>query len=118
MTHDPYPNMNATRPLHLTADSFANAVAASHDRPVLVDFWAQWCGPCKAQGPILDQVANAQADRAMIAKLDIDDAPDVAESHGVRSIPTLLVFRHGREVARLVGLQSAAALNTALGAAA
>lgn len=110
--------MTTTLPLHLTADSFANAVASSNDRPVLVDFWAQWCGPCKAQGPILDQVAAAQGDRAVIAKLDIDDAPEVAEALGVRSIPTLLVFRHGREVARLVGLQSAAALNNALSAAA
>ena len=110
--------MTTTLPLHLTAESFANAVATSNDRPVLVDFWAQWCGPCKAQSPILDQVAAAQGDRAVIAKLDVDEASEIAESHGVRSIPTLLVFRHGREVARLVGLQSAASLNNALSAAA
>jgi thioredoxin 1 len=110
--------MTATLPLHLTSASFATAVATSNERPVLVDFWAQWCGPCKAQAPILDQVAAAQGDRAVIAKLDVDEASEVAEAHGVRSIPTLLVFRHGREVARLVGLQSAAALNNALGAAA
>jgi thioredoxin len=110
--------MTTTLPLHLTAASFANALVTSNERPVLVDFWAQWCGPCKAQSPILDQVAAAQGNRVVIAKLDIDDAPEVAEAHGVRSIPTLLVFRHGREVARLVGLQSAAALNNALGAAA
>ena len=108
--------MISTLPLHLTADSFANAVASSNHRPVLVDFWAQWCGPCKAQGPILDQVAAAQGDRAVVAKLDVDGAPEVAEALGIRSIPTLLVFRHGREVARLVGLQSAAALNNALDA--
>lgn len=110
--------MTTTLPLHLSADSFANALATSNDRPVLVDFWAQWCGPCKAQSPILDQVAAVQGDRAVIAKLDVDEAAEVAAAHGVRSIPTLLVFRHGREVARLVGLQSAAALNSALGAAA
>ena len=110
--------MTTTLPLHLTADSFANALVTSNDRPVLVDFWAQWCGPCKAQSPILDQVAAAQGDRAVIAKLDIDEASEVTEAHGVRSIPTLLVFRHGREVARLVGLQTAAALSNALGAAA
>ena len=110
--------MTTTLPLHLTADSFANALVTSNDRPVLVDFWAQWCGPCKAQSPILDQVAAAQGDRAVIAKLDIDESSEVAEAHGVRSIPTLLVFRHGREVARLVGLQTAAALSNALGAAA
>lgn len=110
--------MTSTLPLHLTTESFANALASSNDRPVLVDFWAQWCGPCKAQGPILDQVAAAQGDRAVVAKLDVDDAPEIAEAHGVRSIPTLLVFRHGREVARLVGLQSGAALASALAAAA
>lgn len=108
--------MTSTLPLHLTDDSFASALAASNDRPVLVDFWAQWCGPCKAQAPILDQVAAAQGERAVIAKLDVDEAPQTAEAHGVRSIPTLLVFRHGREVARLVGLQSAAALHSTLGA--
>jgi thioredoxin 1 len=104
-------------PLHLSAAAFATAVSASNERPVLVDFWAPWCGPCKAQSPILDQVAAAQGDRAVIAKLDIDAAPEIAEAHGVRSIPTLLVFRNGREVTRLVGLQSASALNSALSAA-
>lgn len=110
--------MTSTLPLHLTADSFAAALGTSQDRPVLVDFWAPWCGPCKAQGPILEQVAAAQGDRVVIAKLDVDEAPEIAEAHGVRSIPTLLVFRHGRETARLVGLQSASALNAALSGAA
>lgn len=110
--------MNTSAPLHLTAESFDNAVATSHDRPVLVDFWAAWCGPCKAQSPILDQLAAATADRAVIAKLDVDEAPEIAERFGIRSIPTLLVLRNGTEVSRLVGLQSASALDAALAAAA
>ena len=110
--------MTTTAPLHLTAASFANAVASSHERPVLVDFWAAWCGPCKAQSPILDQLAASVGHRATVAKLDVDEAPDVASELNVRSIPTIVVLRHGREAARFVGLQSAAALTAAIDAAA
>ncbi len=105
-------------PLHLTSESFASVLAASHERPVLVDFWATWCGPCKAQAPVLDQLASAFGGKAVVAKVDVDDAPDVAASYNVRSIPTLVVLRNGQETARFVGLQSAAALTVALNAAA
>ena len=104
--------------LHLTASSFANAVASSHDRPVLVDFWAPWCGPCKAQAPILDQLAGAVGQSAVITKLDVDEAPEAAAQFNVRSIPTLIVLRHGKETARFVGTQSSAILAAALAAAA
>lgn len=110
--------MNMKLPINLTATSFANAIDASHERPVLVDFWARWCGPCKAQSPILDELAASVGERAVIAKLDVDDAPDIAKQLGVRSIPTLVVLRHGREADRLVGLQSATALRAALDTAA
>lgn len=108
----------STSPLHLTAESFGNAVATSHDRPVLVDFWAPWCGPCRAQAPILDQLAASTGDSAVIAKLDVDEAPEIAERFGIRSIPTLLVLRNGTEVKRFVGLQSASDIGAALTAAA
>lgn len=104
--------------LHLTADSFTNAIASSHDRPVLVDFWAPWCGPCKSQAPVLDQLANSVGERAVITKLDVDEAPEAAAQFNVRSIPTLIVLRHGTETARFVGTQSAATLAAALAAAA
>lgn len=108
--------MNA--PLHLSESSIANAISSSHDRPVLIDFWAPWCGPCKALGPTIDQLATDLGDKAVIAKLDIDDAPQAASSHGVRSIPTLVVFRHGKETARFVGLQTAEVLRNAIETAA
>lgn len=107
----------ATAPLHLTAESLDTALSTSNDRPVLVDFWAPWCGPCKAQGPILEQLAAAEGERAVIAKLDTDEFPEAAAKHGIRALPTLLVFRNGVERARLVGLQSAASLSAALAAA-
>ena len=106
-----------TAPLHLTAESLASALAASHERPVLIDFWAPWCGPCKAQGPILDQVSTRAGEGALVAKRDTDEFPEAAAAHGIRSLPTLLIFRGGVEHTRLVGLQSAAALNAALAAA-
>jgi thioredoxin len=109
--------MTTALPLHLTADSFPAALATSENRPVLVDFWAPWCGPCKAQAPILDSLAAAEEGRSVIAKLDVDEAPGVAATFGVRAIPTLLVLRRGREVARFTGIQSAATLSAALAAA-
>ncbi len=75
------------------------------DGVTLVDFWAPWCGPCKMQGPILEQVAESADDRAKIAKVDVDDAGSVAGRFGVQSIPTLILFKDGKEVQRFVGVQ-------------
>ena len=87
----------------LNKDNFEQTLNQS-DRPVLVDFWAEWCGPCKMIGPVLDEIAAETGDRATIAKVNIDEEPLLASRFGVRSIPTLVVFRGGTEQDRLVGV--------------
>ncbi len=83
--------------------------------PVLVDLWATWCGPCRAQMPIVEQVAVRAGDRARVVKVNVDEAVDVARDLGVDSIPTLVVFKDGKEQKRFVGVQSADILAAALG---
>jgi len=78
--------------------------------PVLVDFWAEWCGPCKAVAPILEEIAGEQAGRITIAKLNVDENMQVAQRYQVQSIPTMIVFRDGQEAKRIVGAKPKAAL--------
>jgi len=86
----------------LTAADFEQAIASG---VTLVDFWAPWCGPCRMQGPIIDQVAGALAGRAAVAKVNVDEAQDVAARFSIRSIPALMVFKDGQVVKSFVGLQ-------------
>jgi thioredoxin 1 len=92
-------------PLVLTDATFDRALEA--DKPVLVDFWAAWCGPCRMVGPVVDALASEMGDRAVVAKLNVDENPRTAQKYNVMSIPTLLIFRDGRVVDTLVGAQPA-----------
>ena len=86
--------------------SDATFAAAIRRGVVLVDFWAPWCGPCRMQAPILDQVAAAMGDRAVVAKVNVDQAPAVSAQYGIRSIPTLAIFKDGTPVGAFLGVQN------------
>ncbi len=84
---------------------------------VLVDFWAPWCGPCKMMGPILEKVVAAVGAKAVIAKVNVDEAPELAAKYGIRSIPTLILLKDGEVAQQYVGIQQEAALVSAIEAA-
>jgi len=89
--------------LEITDANFEELVLKS-EKPVLVDFWAAWCGPCRMLGPVIDEISNEYSDKAIIGKLDIDSNQEYAAKYGVRNIPTVLVFHKGEVVGKQVGV--------------
>ena len=95
--------------VELTEATFESSVIKS-EKPVLVDFWAVWCGPCRQVAPIVASLADKWGERASVVKLNVDDVPSVAERFQIMSIPTLMLFKNGQVVERVVGAASQAAL--------
>ena len=90
---------------NLSAETFENEINSA-DQPVLVDFWAEWCGPCKMIAPILEEIADEKEGIIKIAKVDVDSSPELAQKFEIMSIPTLIVFNNGEPAKRLVGAHS------------
>ena len=97
----------------VTDDTFATEVLAS-EKPVMVDFWAEWCGPCRAVSPILDQIATEHAEKIEIVKLNVDENPNTAMEFNITSIPTMKVFKAGQVVKTVVGAKPKPALEAEL----
>ncbi|NYT37009.1 thioredoxin TrxA [Allopusillimonas soli] len=98
---------------HVTDASF-EADVLNADLPVLVDYWAEWCGPCKMIAPLLEEASKQYADRVIIAKVDVDANPDTAARFGIRGIPTLMLFKDGKAAATKVGAMSRTQLSAFL----
>lgn len=90
-----------SKAIEITDDNFDEIIAT--DKPVLIDFWAEWCGPCKMIGPVVEELAGDYNGRAVVGKIDVDSNPNISAKFGIRSIPTLLVFKNGEIVDKQVG---------------
>ena len=100
--------------MDLTEKTFDNVISGGI---TLVDFWATWCGPCRMQAPVIEELAEKYVGKCKVAKVDVDANPNIAARYGVMSIPTLIVFNNGEETARRVGVQSLNQLEAMLGQA-
>ena len=105
--------MASQKVLELTDDNFQQEVLDS-DVAVLVDFWAQWCGPCKAVAPLIEQLADQYAGQIKVGKLDVDSAKKVAMQYGINAIPTIMIFKGGESQRKLVGMTSLSDLTAAI----
>jgi len=92
--------------LTLTDDIFAKEVEEEKSQPVLVDFWAPWCGPCRVQGPIIEEITKDFAGKAKVGKLEVDENPTFAQKYGIMSIPTVILFKEGKIIWQASGVQS------------
>ena len=101
------------KPIEVNQNNFETEVLQS-PIPVVVDFWATWCGPCRAIAPIVDKVATEMEGKAKVAKVNVDEAQDISVEYGVRSIPTLIFFKDGKETDRIVGITDKSKIIAAL----
>ena len=99
---------------NVTTDTFEQEVLKS-DQPVIVDFWAEWCGPCHAVAPVLDKIADERKDELKVVKLNIDEEQEIAQRYGIVSIPTIVLFKGGEPAAAAIGAQPKSALERSLG---
>jgi thioredoxin 1 len=102
--------MNAMANIGDVTDQSFEQTVLSADTPVLVDFWAEWCVPCHMVSPVVEEIGNDKAEKLRVAKLNIDDNPEATRKYGVMSIPSLILFKGGEEVARVVGARGKDAL--------
>ncbi|HEV8687454.1 MAG TPA: thioredoxin [Gaiellaceae bacterium] len=98
----------------MTRQTFEQEVLQS-EKPVIVDFWAEWCGPCHAVAPVLEKIADERKDELKVVKLNIDEEQDIAQRYGVISIPTIVLFKEGEPAAAAIGAQPKGALERSLG---
>ncbi len=108
------PLLPPTHPIPVASAADFDELVKNSPAPVLVDFWAAWCGPCRAVAPELEKIARSQAEKVVVAKVDTDALPDVAQRFAIRGIPTMILFRAGREAARVSGAMPASEITARL----